>query len=119
MTLRLQSPPLPLRADADGVVRVGGTRVTLDTVIAAFKRGATAEQIAHDYPVLDLADVYAAISFYLNRRDEVERYLAEQRREAEEVRARMEARFDPHGIRERLLARRSRKEGQDDSPAGG
>lgn len=41
--------------DADGVVRVAGTRVTLDTVVAAFEEGATAEEIAQQYPSLAFA----------------------------------------------------------------
>lgn len=41
---------LPLETDADGVVRVGDTRVTLDTIIMAFTDGATAEEIAQQYP---------------------------------------------------------------------
>ncbi len=48
-------------------MRVAGTRVTLETVVAAFCHGATAEQIAHDYP-LELADIYAVITFYLRQR---------------------------------------------------
>ncbi len=43
ITLPIVTKPIPLETDADGVVRVGGTRVTLDTVVAAFKEGATAE----------------------------------------------------------------------------
>ena len=39
------STPVPLKTDVDGVVRVGNTRVTLDTVIAAFKEGVIAEEI--------------------------------------------------------------------------
>jgi uncharacterized protein (DUF433 family) len=41
----------PLNADQDGVVRIGKTRVTLDTVIHAFKHGATPEEIAQRYPI--------------------------------------------------------------------
>lgn len=47
-----QSQPIPLRSDADGVIRVAGTRVTLDTVAYAFKHGATAEEIVQQYPTL-------------------------------------------------------------------
>jgi len=36
--------------DSHGVLRVGGTRVTLDTVIAVFKEGATPEEIVYRYP---------------------------------------------------------------------
>ncbi len=40
---------LPIHTDADGVVRVAGTGVTLDTVVGAFDTGATAEEIAQQY----------------------------------------------------------------------
>jgi hypothetical protein len=30
--------------DADGAIRVRGTRVTLDSIVAAFRAGATAEE---------------------------------------------------------------------------
>ena len=119
MSLLLNSQPIPLKADDDGVVRVGGARVTLDTVVAAFKSGSTAEQIVHDYPSLDLVDVYAAITYYLRHRSEVEQYIAEQRSEGEQIREEMEKRFDPHGIRDRLLARRTHKGQQDASATGG
>jgi uncharacterized protein (DUF433 family) len=112
MKLVLESKPLPLRMDTDGVIRVGHTRVTLDTVIGAFKNGDTAEQIAHDYPVLDLVDIDAVIAFYLYQPEAVDTYLAEQMEEGQQRRVQMEARFDPQGIRERLLARRHQWEGQ-------
>ena len=40
---------VPIHTDADDVVRVAGTRVTLDTIVAAFDTGATAEEIAQQY----------------------------------------------------------------------
>ncbi len=48
---------IPIRADADGVIRVGGTRITLDTLVAAFDAGATAEEMVQQYPPVSLADV--------------------------------------------------------------
>ena len=108
-TLLIETRPIPLETDADGVVRVGGTRVTLDTVVAAFREGATAEEIVYQYPSLTLADVYSVIGYYLQRRSEVEAYLRRRQRQAEEAREQNEARFDPHGIRDRLLARRAGK----------
>ena len=101
--------PAPLEADRDGVVRVGGTRVTLDTVIAAFRDGATPEEIVHQYPSLDLTDVYAVISYYLQQQPQADAYLRRRRRLADQVREQNEARFNPHGIRERLLARRAKR----------
>jgi len=96
---------IPLETDADGVMRVGQTRVTLDTVITAFKDGATAEEIAQQYPTVALADVYYVIGYYLRRRDAVETYLGQRRKEADALQGQMEARFNPVGIRERLMAR--------------
>ena len=96
---------IPLQTDADGVVRVGNTRVTLDSIVASFDEGATAEEIVHQYPSLQLADVYSVIGYLLRRRSEVDIYLRSRRRKSEEVRKENEARFDPSGIRKRLLGR--------------
>src|SRR4051812_16642337 len=61
----LAAKPPPLRIDEQGAVRVGKTRATLDTVIGAHQSGCTAEDIARKYPSLELADVYAVITYYL------------------------------------------------------
>jgi len=107
MSISVNAEPVPLLTDKDGVVRVGGTRLTLDTVVAAFNDGATAEEIVQQYPSLQLADVYAVISHYLRNRSEVEKYLRKRQKQAEEIRKQNEAQFDPIGIRERLLSRRA------------
>jgi uncharacterized protein (DUF433 family) len=96
---------IPLETDEHGVIRVSNTRVTLDTIAAAFKDGATAEEIAQQYPTVPLADVYYVIGYYLHKRDEIEIYLGKRKQEADELQKQMEARFNPVGIRERLLAR--------------
>lgn len=106
MTFTLIVDPPPLEINADNVVLVGQTRVTLDTVVSVFKQGTTAEEIVHRYPVLKLADVYGTIAFYLNHQQMVETYLAERQSQAETVRELNETRLDPHGIRDRLLARK-------------
>jgi len=105
MALVIAAEPVPLETDAEGVARVGETRVTLDTIVDAFVHGETAEEIAQQYPSLRLADVYAVIAFYLRRRSEVDGYLHERQRQAKTVRAENEGRFDPSGLRDRLLAR--------------
>ncbi|MGI0489627.1 DUF433 domain-containing protein [Pantanalinema rosaneae CENA516] len=106
MTLTIVAEPAPLTANSDGVVCVGGTRVTLDTVVAVFKQGATAEEIVHRYPSLRLGDVYAAIAFYLNHQEDVENYLQQRQQKAQEIRQINQTRFDPQGLRDRLLSRR-------------
>ncbi|HAJ60603.1 MAG TPA: hypothetical protein DCP31_16155, partial [Cyanobacteria bacterium UBA8543] len=107
MTLVVAAETAPLETNADGVVRVGKTRVTLDTVVAVFKQGATPEEIVYRYPSLKLADVYVTIGFYLNHQQEVEMYLQHRQQQAQEVRKINEARFDPQGLRDRLLARKA------------
>ncbi len=101
----LTAEPPPLYVTDEGVVRVTGTRVSLDTVIGAFQNGSTAEQIAYKYPSLNLTNIYAVITYYLRHRQEVEAYLAQQRQETEDIRREVEERFSPAGVRERLLAR--------------
>lgn len=96
----------PLVTDRHGVVRVGSTRVTLETVVGAFQDGATAEEIALRYPALALVDVYATIAFYLRHRDEVDRYLVEQSEKAAALQREAETFFDTRELRRRLLARR-------------
>jgi uncharacterized protein (DUF433 family) len=99
--------PIPLSTDADGVIRIGGTRVTLDTIVTAFREGATAETIVEQYPSLQLDQVYTVIGYYIRHQKEVNEYLERRRQEAARVRQENETRFPPLGIRERLLARRS------------
>lgn len=107
MAISFTAEIVPLRVDAHGVVLVGGTRVTLETVIAAFLEGATAETLVQQYPSLDLADVYHILGHYLRQPAEIDEYLRQRRTAAEAVRRQNEARFDPAGIRDRLLSRRN------------
>jgi uncharacterized protein (DUF433 family) len=97
---------VPIHTDADGVVRVAGTRVTLDTIVGAFDAGATAEEIAQQYSSVPLADVYSVITYYLRHKSEVCAYLTRRGEQAEGVREEAEQRFPSVGLRERLQARR-------------
>jgi len=106
--LHLAAQPPPLVEDSDGAIRVGGSRVPLERVIFEWKAGASAEAIAESFPVLDLADIYAAIAYYLRHREEIEAYIARRDKEADQVREELEKRFPQHGLRERLLARLNR-----------
>jgi uncharacterized protein (DUF433 family) len=97
----------PLREDADGVIRVGDTRVTLQTVVAAWLQGAGAEEIALRYPTLALEEVYGTLSYYLSHRESLQAYLAEE--EAASAAARWDSEQRPAvvAIRARLQARRT------------
>jgi uncharacterized protein (DUF433 family) len=102
---------VPLATDPHGVVRVGETRVTLDSIVGAFRSGATAEEIAQQFPAVALADVYQVIAYYLRYTAEVDTYLSSRQQEAADLRREIETRFDPRGLRARLLARRSAANG--------
>jgi uncharacterized protein (DUF433 family) len=110
MTLTIVAEAAPLQANEDGVILVGKTRVTLDTVVAVFNQGATAEEIAYRYPSLNLADVYATVAFYLKHQQEVDAYLQQRQKQAQDIRAMNQARFDLQGLRDRLLARKAAQE---------
>jgi hypothetical protein len=69
----------------------------------------TPEQIAQDFDVLKLEDVYAVVNYYLHHREEVDAYLAAAEEDEIRVRQEIERQFDPTGIRARLLARRDSK----------
>lgn len=106
---RIAEIPVPLHVDQDDVIRIGATRVTFDVVIAAFQHGATAEEIFYMFPGLELADIYAVISYYLKRQEELDIYLRQRQACVEHVRQQNEQRFETQGIRDRLLARREQR----------
>lgn len=110
MKLDLGPQPIPLAYDADGNVRVGGTRVTLDTILARFKQVPSPEEIAYQFPTVGLSNIYAAIAYYLAHRAEVDAYLEQQHQEAEAVRLRIEALQGTQGWYERLFERNSESE---------
>src|SRR6266496_2790144 len=97
--------PVPLTLDSDGVIRVGGTRVTFDTVVAAYRKGDTPEQIEQDYSFLQMADIYAVIAYYLRHQSEVAAYLDRREQQAEAVRSKFQTLFPSAGLRERLQSR--------------
>jgi uncharacterized protein (DUF433 family) len=105
MPIAFEPQPVPLTTDESGIVRVSGTRVTLDTIVNAFLAGETPEQIAQNYDSVPLEDIYQVIGYYLSHQDAVDAYLSEGKSESTTVRAENERRFPTAGIRERLLAR--------------
>ena len=103
----LTAVPAPLERDPDGVFRVTGTRVRLDTIVTAFQQGSSAEEVVLKFPTLQLTDVYSVITYYLWHRQEVDDYLQQRRELAASVKAENEIRFPSQGIRQRLLAQRN------------
>jgi uncharacterized protein (DUF433 family) len=54
---------------------VAGTRVSLDSIVYAFRRGASPETIRNSFPTLTLEQVYGAVAFYLSKQSEIDEYL--------------------------------------------
>jgi uncharacterized protein (DUF433 family) len=91
--------------DPPGVFRVGESRVLLELVLRAFKRGETPEGILRSYRTLRLADVYAVISRYLANPAPFEEYLRQCDEEAEAVRRKLQEAGMTGVSKEGLLAR--------------
>ena len=102
LTLKPEAPPL--RQDADGAIRVGGTRVLLELVIRAFRSSAAPETIVEMYPTLSLPDVYSVVAYYLRHPAEIDEYVLRREREGGEVQRRLESEQAEFltGIRARL-----------------
>ncbi len=102
MTIR--SLDVPLRTDDGGTVRVGGTRVRLDTVVRCYDEGDSPEIIRHAFPTLTLPDIYATIAYVLQHRDEVDAYLVWQEERAAKIQAEILTHDDPSDLWERVEA---------------
>jgi len=102
------SQTVPLTRGQDGVWRVTGSRVTLDSIVRQFKSGATTEQIQEDFPSLTLSDIYSVIAYFLQHPGAVEDYLVEQAQAAGEVQREVESHIETKELRDRLRQRRDR-----------
>lgn len=92
----------------EGVYRVAGSRVSLDSLVYAFWDGKSAETIAQSFPTLTLEQVYGAIAFYLKHRTAIDAYLQQGRHDYEMQR--QEAReADPMFYQKMAEARRQRR----------
>jgi uncharacterized protein (DUF433 family) len=70
-------------ANIDGAYHVGGTRVSLDSLVYLFREGVSAESMVDSYPALTLEQVPGALAFYLANQSEMDAYLAAGHRAAE------------------------------------
>jgi uncharacterized protein (DUF433 family) len=90
-TLEIKAELPPLQPGADGAIRVGNTRITLDVVVDAFEQGLALEEIVNEFDSLERSDVYSAIAFYLRHKPEVQSYLEGRRQAEEQLRKKIEA----------------------------
>lgn len=100
----IATPPnltIPLQRDDDGGLRVSGTRVLAEVLIAYFKRGYTPDALHETFDVLPLEDIYAVIAYYLMHQEAMDAYIAQRNASAAQLRAEIEASYTP-AQRERL-----------------
>lgn len=88
----------------EGAYRVADSRVSLDSIVYAFRRGASPESIQRSFTSLTLEQIYGAITFYLSHQEEVDKYLLEREAELEKLRAASRAAHPD--LYEKLLARK-------------
>ena len=55
--------------------QIAGSRVSLDSIIFAFLRGASPESIQRSFPTISLEAVYGTIAFYLANQMKIDEYL--------------------------------------------
>ena len=96
---------VPLHYDRFGVIRVNGSRVTLETLVTAFKLGDPPAQIADDFPTVSVEQVNAVIDWYLTHQSEADPYLAWQEMEGERLRREIESQPGYAALREEVKRR--------------
>lgn len=96
-----------VHTDDHGVMRVGATRVMLDSIVAGFQQGHSPETIQQQYPAVSLEEVYGTIAWYLAHAEEAEQYLARQAAVWEHEREKAARRPSP--VVQRLRALREQK----------
>jgi uncharacterized protein (DUF433 family) len=90
MNLILEAIPVPLTDDGHGGLRVGHTRVSLESVWHLHQQGTSAAEIVQAFDTLQPADVHAVLAWALRHREEVEAYLKRRDEEAAQIRRQLE-----------------------------
>ncbi|BAY66184.1 hypothetical protein NIES22_62970 [Calothrix brevissima NIES-22] len=68
-----------------GRPRIAGTRVSVQRITAWYKLGLNAEEIAERMGNINLAQVYAALTYYHANRQEIEEYIAAEKADYERL----------------------------------
>lgn len=83
-----------------GKPRIAGHRIRVQDILIWTEQGLSADEIVADFPQLSLADVYAALTYYHDHREQIDQDI----REDEEFIERMKAQAGP-GLLDRLRAK--------------
>ncbi len=99
MSVVAQQPYIEQR---NGGYYIAGTRISLDSVVYAYRNGESPESIVESFPLLTLEQVYGAIAFYLGSRSDIDHYLANE--EAEFYKNPQPLRVSAPALYEKLMA---------------
>lgn len=104
---------MPMRVDEHGVIRIGGTRVTFESIIHSYLQSEPPESIHESFSTVSLTDIYLVIGYYLAHREQMDAYLKQRDEVFEQTRREWEAKYPPKVTKEELLRRlEARKEDQ-------
>ncbi|MBZ5610836.1 MAG: DUF433 domain-containing protein [Acidobacteriia bacterium] len=90
--------------ERDGNYYIAGTRISLDSIVHAFRRGESPETIFQNFELLRLEEVYGAIAYYLAHQPDIDAYLVRQGEKWAEGKRNSESL--PANLRERLIRAR-------------
>ena len=90
--------------ERDSNYYVVGTRISLDSIVYAFRRGESPETICQNFELLRLEEVYGAIAYYLANQADIDAYLIRQNEQWAEGKRNAEPL--PADLRERLMRAR-------------
>jgi len=87
---------------------VTGKRISLDSIVYAFRNGLSPESIVQSFPLLTLEQVYGAIAFYLANRVEIDAYLLEEEAAFDTIPQPLQA--DDPALYRKLMSAKEQKE---------
>ncbi len=69
-----------------GKPRIAGSRICVSDIVLWTEEGQSPDEIVNDFPHLTLADVHAALAYYYEHREEIDRQIKEAEQYAEAMR---------------------------------
>ena len=76
-----------------GKPRIAGTRIRVQDIVAWTELGRSPDDIVGGHPHITLGDVYAALAYYHDHREEIDRHIREDEEFVEEFRVKYLARM--------------------------
>ena len=74
-----------------GRPRIAGTRMPIQSIALDYKSGMSPEEIAAEFPHLNLAQIYAALAYYHANKDEIEADIVADEEECKRLEAEYKA----------------------------